>query len=110
MQKNDVGNQSPYGDFCTGLHSSQAIKSVILNQNIRILPIVLVSVTWFKRMMVFPVPYFGACHLARAQNNIYSYSGGMFMTMLPSAKKDIIRTREAAAMLKVTTQTIKNYW
>jgi len=31
------------------------------------------------------------------------------MTMIPSAQKDILRTREAAAMLKVTTQTIKNY-
>jgi hypothetical protein len=67
VQKNDVGNQSPYGDFCTGLHSSQAIKSVILNQKIRILPIVLVSVPCFKRMIVVPVPYFGAWHLARAK-------------------------------------------
>ena len=31
------------------------------------------------------------------------------MTMITSAQKDILRTREAAAMLKVTTQTIKNY-
>ena len=31
------------------------------------------------------------------------------MAMTPPAQKDILRTREAAAMLKVTTQTIKNY-
>jgi excisionase family DNA binding protein len=31
------------------------------------------------------------------------------MTIIPSTQKDILRTREAAAMLKVTTQTIKNY-
>ena len=31
------------------------------------------------------------------------------MAITPPAQKDILRTREAAAMLKVTTQTIKNY-